>query len=720
MKKIFITLFFILTLSFILSGCSNTENEIYKLNKIDSFESLATLKPFGKNNMLGVFNDDGFSGPIRSLKLFDEKLKEISDITDILTAELSLLKIFYGNDNYYVFYSKSGESTGDKYIYCYNSDNKLLSTVTLEEYPEPFDYVYNVYECNSEFIMIYPESIRFVSAEGVTTNSLTVKNSGLSCIMQDDTSCYLYTVNNNTETAYNQLPVLNKIDITTKTIVKTIAIENIYNISAMTAAPGDVLYIIDDYKIKTINGNTYEYIDTVCDVYKWIDETDSEYIYCELVMLDSDVYIYTKTANGQKINSTDIYKLEKLSGKEYKEYLKENENKSILKIKTYSVEAPLKRFAKEYEKNNNVEIVFDAFTENASAQIDSTAFNEKLNAEIISGTADWDILMLSFADYTNYIQNGIFSDLYETDGNLAENEDFFSSIIKACQTNEKLYIFPITVSPSVFIADSALYEKYLNSTLPENYRWEDILSLADKLPDDIKLFGKLKKSYNPAVLSVTIDMSSTLYTRIKDDIINNVDKNIIIDYTKAGLELEKSINNNEKYGAILPNVDYTGVFSVASYLMEDALNEFITEKNKTYIILPFPQNNSANGNRFYLQNGAAVMAKSENKQAALNFIKEFANNINRYYPMPVIAVSRSAFDKQIEYAAQTRSSDITVNSDHLKKITDYMGSLNYLMEGITTVSMEISEISTDYLYGNLTAQQAAEAIYNKYWLYLKE
>ncbi len=434
--------------------------------------------------------------------------------------------------------------------------------------------------------------------------------------------------------------------------------------------------------------------------------------------LGEELYFYVKTRTGDKINPVSVYRLDKMSKKEYSEYLSSLDNKTVLKIKTYSVDSALKKFVKEYEKKNNAEIIFEVFSDDLSIMADTNAYNEKLNAQIISGVADWDILLLDFVDYINLIDRGIFSDIYSIDEKLLESNLYFNNILKACQTNEKLYIFPYSVMISVLYADKELYDQYIDTKLPQTWIWEDLLSLSESIPNDVKLFGALKKSMQPPAINLTMEISSISNAHVINDIKSDMEKEKVIEKIKYNLSYEKEIFDNEKYGSIKPSPKDKGIFILESQLFSDMLTEILTDTSRDLVIINGLSEFNISSNHFYVSKGASIMDYSKNKKAAMDFIKAYSNYSNGHeigFP-----VSRNALLNNIESNAKVYFVEDKINQNKLDDFIEYMGKLNFMTYLSNPASLESSYISMDYRMDKINIDQAAEAIYDKLWIYLNE
>ncbi len=260
-KKIHILLLFcLLFFCVFLYSCGNSDDKIetFKLNKITETENLAVLKEMN-GYLAGVYNDDSFSGAVQEIKLYDREMNEKSNLNTLL-SEGSLYYFFGDGENIYTITSKKVDEKYKYFLNIYDTKENLISSTELDEYSEPDSIIYKTYKCGNEFIFIYPESIRIIDESGKTSVSIPINCTGLSCLSVSNGLYYLYTVEENyIETENSYIPIVTKIDISKREILKQEKIESIPSIQSIDCF-NDVLYIMTNFKIKAVDGTNYTVI----------------------------------------------------------------------------------------------------------------------------------------------------------------------------------------------------------------------------------------------------------------------------------------------------------------------------------------------------------------------------------------------------------------------------------------------------------------------------
>ncbi len=367
---------------------------------------------------------------------------------------------------------------------------------------------------------------------------------------------------------------------------------------------------------------------------------------------------------------------------------------------------------------------------------DMAAGYEQYNLDLINGTAG-DILSVDCNGYEKYSQLGVYEDLYpymENDADI-QMEDYWESILFACESDKKLYFLPTIFTVNAVFGYAKDWENDGTLTLDET------MALMQSRGEDTKLFdGLTKDSFIEYILNnaedeyvnwdtgecyfdseefvKVLEMANTLPDeRIQDE------ENVVSKLRRGNVLLYE-----QKFGHIMDA-------QVINAIFEDEV-----------VMLNYPGATRA-GNTMNMYLSYAINSNSENKEGAWQFIKylmsEECQKAQHRNATMMFPLRKDVFEANIEEEKNARISvDLEGNkvkepffygiengvSFELYTATEEEEELlRQVIEGVTCVNKNnhmisgiVLEEAAAYFTGQKTAQEVASIIQSRIQVYINE
>lgn len=360
----------------------------------------------------------------------------------------------------------------------------------------------------------------------------------------------------------------------------------------------------------------------------------------------------------------------------------------------------------------------------------------QFNSEVATGN-NMDIIDFSDLNSENYGNKGILEDLYtyiekDEDINL---EDYYENIIKAYEVNGKLYSIPLSYSVNALVGRE--------SVVGEGAAWslDEFLEKGSSFGDDSQLLYATTNNY--ILFSVGSQIINEMVDWEKGECHFDSEEFIkLLEFAaKYPNEIDYSENMSSDFAMLRDGKIMANMATVSSVQDVQVYRQLLGED---VVYKGFP--NSKNTKLTVCPTGRvlAIASKSENKEAAWEFIKSFLTEEYQakedLWDLPIL---KSAMDKKIEremkpeygtdengnqvevpkstyefedlsmelYAA--KEEDVKLFKSIIEQI-DTVGGVN------TKIQEIISEEATAFFSGQKTAKEVADVIQSRVTIYVNE
>ena len=366
-----------------------------------------------------------------------------------------------------------------------------------------------------------------------------------------------------------------------------------------------------------------------------------------------------------------------------------------------------------------------AFDRGARVEIDFTqgesyplsigqAYIEVLNAAILAGTANWDIVNISYCNgsWQHYIDRGLFVNFSNYVGDrFADNDVYFARLFELLKTDGNLYYLPYTFDVPVVLVPLDFPELDYLREISRNWTWEDFYEIVQDLV------------VSTGVPPIT-NTNTVLWYNILSEFWSSSPSNVLPFYLfnetilrETGITgdngaLRKTLEfyYNLSSPALSQPVGEMGIFSFGMFseLVTAAIADFsIIDFRETYAVLPIP---TMFGERHFVLGHAAnaVLATGESTELAVEFLLETygytlqCNNIFTFI---------------------RPSEDLIERDASLRLFNDYekvVEKTNTILRLPLSVTNPITETVDSLLHGALTLEAAVDRIADIMWLYMNE
>lgn len=536
--------------------------------------------------------------------------------------------------------------------------------------------------------------------------------------------------------------VMKKIDAETLEISEVLSIgdSNISYVSSFITATGDYSFYVSDssamYGIKS-DGSTEE-------VVNWLDsDLNGDYINYFFPLENGEFVIYERNWNS---NSSGFYRLVERDASEL-------ENVKVLTmVVPYSNTSTMEK-VNEFNKKDNgyrIKIVdyngYYEYDEESGKQINTP--ENQLKMDIAAGKS-YDIIAMSGSSalINTLGKKGALADLYElmgTNGTITK-DDILPVILQAGEYDGKLY----NLSPSFYISSQAVKKKYCDK---ENWTVSDMIDTYESVSDKMRLYryaqGKSSILNQMAATGGFVDFTNAKCYFDSDDFkvllefCNGIEETETPNWESASQEEMDAYWNEQEVAC---RNDKALIESFSIYSLRDYSRLKYATFNDDICLVGMPSNDG-NGALLQSDTNYSIMANSENKEVAWEFISQFFDedyqtNGNSIYAIPAL---KSAFEQRLdetmgkpyyidengkkqeyEDSYYIAGESITIpplsqaERDELEKyilsakpyVTDYYDS------GIYDI---VSEEAEAYFNGERSAQETADIIQNRVSILVSE
>jgi len=373
----------------------------------------------------------------------------------------------------------------------------------------------------------------------------------------------------------------------------------------------------------------------------------------------------------------------------------------------------------------------------------------KFNTELISGNVP-DIIALSEINTKRLVAAGVLEDLYpyiEKDSEI-NKEDFFPNVLKAAEIDGKLYTTVSKINVITLLGASKLV-----GDIP-GWTYSDLYEALAKMPEGCDILDQYITKENMLQMLLILNMNDLVdWTTGKC----NFNSQEFIDALKftEHFPLTYDYDEMEEYESTDERVQKGKQMLVefyASSISDLIWADYEQTFGGDYTYIGFPSNDR-DGSILYLADGYGISAKSKNKDAAWEFIRQFMTEDYMSSDEYSLPANKKVYDQSVdkythiqyqmdengEYELDENGEKIPMaiggywdskKQEYVQTYTVDQGKIDRLTNLITSatkaanVDQEILTIVLDqvegYFNGTTTAEKTAEAIQNKVELYVNE
>jgi len=428
----------------------------------------------------------------------------------------------------------------------------------------------------------------------------------------------------------------------------------------------------------------------------------------------------------------------------------EADHRTELTLACYYLDWDVKNRIMDFNKTNeNYKIKVIDYSEGVD---DYDAGIMKFNTELISGNVP-DIIALSELNMSRLVSAGVLEDLYpyiEKDPEI-KKENFFPNILKAAEIDGKLYTTISTFNIITLIGASKLvgYEP--------GWTYEELYAALAKMPEGCDILDEYTTKASVLQVLLALNMNNLVDWSTGKCNFNSKEFVDALKFTEY-FPLEYQYEGDdyvvyEDYASRIQSGKQMLAEYYASGITDLIWNNYDDSFGGETTYIGFPSTDR-DGSVIYINSGYGISAKSKNKDAAWDFIREFMTDeylSTNDYSFPV---SKTLYDgivdkyTHIQYQTdengeylideetgekipmqiggywdsqkQEYISIYTIEQGKIDKLTNLITS----SDKIASVDTEIMNIVMDqaeaFFNGTTTAEKIAEAIQNKVELYVNE
>lgn len=366
---------------------------------------------------------------------------------------------------------------------------------------------------------------------------------------------------------------------------------------------------------------------------------------------------------------------------------------------------------------------------------DIAAGYEQFNLDLVNGQAG-DILAVDSNRYENYIQLGVYEDLYpymENDEDI-HMEDYWESIISACESDGKLYYLP-----TIFTVNAVFgYAKDWQES--DTILLDETMALMQKRGEDTKLFDGLTKT---SFIEYILDNAEDEYINWDMGECYFDSEEFVKVLEMANTLPDERINDEENVVSKLRRGNVLLYEQRFGHIMDaQAINAIFEDE---VVMLNYPgATRAANTMNMYLT--YAINSNSRNKEGAWQFMKylmsEECQKSQHRSLSTMFPLRKDVFEAQIEEEAIAR---IDVDAEGNKVEEPFLYGidgvtfelytateeeeelLRQVVESVTHVNKNnymisgiVLEEAAAYFAGQKTAEEVATIIQSRIQVYISE
>jgi len=405
-------------------------------------------------------------------------------------------------------------------------------------------------------------------------------------------------------------------------------------------------------------------------------------------------------------------------------------NKKVVTLAVLHDSETISFTASEFNKNSpDIEIQVKAYMAK-DAQDASNALTA-FNIDLIAGKTPDMILISPAMSLDSYVNKGLFEDLYNFIDNDTDisREAFIPTVLSALETDGKLYDIAISFTVETVVGRTAVLDLEANKP----WTWESFDALMKTKPEG------------------TIPFSSERFPMTREDFFGHLFMLRISDFVDYGAG--KCYFNSPEFTSILEaakryypsDASYTvtplDFRNGSPLLMPVNIGDFSPYRSTRYeayfggefSFIGYPSLSGDKGSYFSFENRMAVSSKSENKDAAWEYLKylltDFQYNnesAGRMWGFPVNAAAlgklaeSSIAEEEYTVSAIEGFEVRTPEERDIQKIYELIHSLSSYQASAVNIYPIAMEEAYDYFNGQKTAEEVAAVIQNRVSLYLAE
>ncbi|MEG0941213.1 MAG: extracellular solute-binding protein [Oscillospiraceae bacterium] len=468
-------------------------------------------------------------------------------------------------------------------------------------------------------------------------------------------------------------------------------------------------------------------------ILSWLNsDVDGNNVSFSTILDDGNVFAITNDWNNEGGASYEVITLTKTPRSEAKQ-------KKIITMATMYLDYNIRKELLKFNKTNpdyRVEVLdYSEF----NTEDNYTAGQTKLNTEIISGKVP-DIIDVSNMPYRQYASKGLLEDLnpYIDKDTGIKRDDFFPSIMKAVETDGKLYQLVSSFGVSSIIGASSVVGDEMGWTI------EEMQKIIDEHPNADVPFGAYVTRDTILTNLCMLNMESYVDWQTGECKFNTDEFKQLLTFAKSFPE--KIDEPQEGDGYLDPSVlakDGRQLFEnfYASDFQNYQYYKAVFGGKITFKGLPTADKN---GNIAMLSGGLAMTSSCKDKDGAWAFMRtlvtpEYQESLEWNYP-----ISQSAYNKLLakameqEYRTDENGNKVPVShggmsmgdgmtvdffaitqeeADQIRALIDSVEKTGIYDESIMGI---IKEEATLFFKGEKTVEQTAEMVQSRMSIYVNE
>ena len=589
-------------------------------------------------------------------------------------------------------FSPEGENIGQR-VY-----EKLSGSVALKD----------MYAIGDTAALVFDNGMNFIDGKSESRKEI-FQNIMQSCSQRTKDCLYIYLLSHD-DMMINYS--ITKYDAVSNRTVwsENIGHEYIYSI-CYDYSSGQLLYATA-VSIFALNAETGKEAGSVCEFYSYIAHEGMNH----LSGGENGIYFISGDFFGGEV---EISALAPISLEEREKAKKMEKDKTTLVVRGFFPDSLMLRVVKEYEARYNVKIEFDYYSEKESYDTDGYIGNT--NIALLSGAADWDLLMTYDLDYNLYASKNYLADLYGLGAReLADSGNYFANLIKACEIDKKLYVFPLNSQFLTVYADKKKVDDIFGGG---SVSWEELLEYFDHgAKGDEYLFSAKANGNEFEVLNVSHYAITNLAANVDKAMKTNQEKSDAVAEIQKNLEIFEKLYD-KKYTA----GDVSGRALIMDIILGSNISPDILGWDLSGVTaINMPVLSKGGEVAFTLLNGISIMNSSNNKKEAFKFLEfvsekklAFANSTNRSLFMEEKKSYMDIFDVGFSGSATAKKQqmeEIERLYDDLTEACENL-ELQYSEYGIIRF---VRDETKKFLDKTLDSLQTAENIYGRAWIYYNE
>lgn len=388
---------------------------------------------------------------------------------------------------------------------------------------------------------------------------------------------------------------------------------------------------------------------------------------------------------------------------------------------------------------------------------------KRLNNDIASGNVPDLLICNPELPFESYAGKGLFEDLYkrmdsDETGEVGRDK-FEANVLKAYETNGKLYRIVPNFSVITLVAKSEFVEKYKG-----NFTMDKFMELADSLPEGVAMFQDVTREnmlttfvscmYNDFIGDGgKCNFNDGRYAKILEFVKNLSDKSVwdTIDWDNVDDNFWQDYDRVYEDGKVVMNQDYLYNFSAIADVIKN------TFRTKDITVIGYP---SSSGGSAVIQqdaNAIAISAKSKHKDGAWDFVKtliskEYQDKTSYNFPIRTesleammaneVKTAKENYDRwnnngndgdividggmMRKYAGIARTGNGDENlipyltEEYAQMVLDCIRSADMLWKYDESMNTIIKEEAQKFFDGQCTAEAAATATQSRVSIYIGE